>query len=83
MQAGFLPTVSVIVPAYNAARTIRMAIERLWAVTLKTLFDVTVVDDGSKDDTGDIVKRYPVRYVRQENKGPAGPTTAQCSRRAG
>ena len=36
MQAGFLPTVSVIVPAYNAARTIRMAIERLWAVTLKT-----------------------------------------------
>lgn len=72
MQAGFLPTVSVIVPAYNAARTIRMAIEALMGQDYpKDLFDVTVVDDGSKDDTGDIVKRYPVRYVRQENKGPA------------
>lgn len=37
--------------------------------------ELIVLDDGSTDHTGDIVKGYDnpnVHYVRQQNKGPAG-----------
>lgn len=72
MRVEFLPKVSVVVPAYNAAQTIVKTIRALLGQDYpKELFDVTVVDDGSTDRTGDVVKECHVRYVRQNNKGPA------------
>lgn len=72
MQADFMPKVSVIVPAYNAQRTVAMTIEALIKQDYpKDLFDITVIDDGSTDDTASIIARYPVKHARQENKGPA------------
>jgi glycosyltransferase involved in cell wall biosynthesis len=65
-------TVSVIIPAFNASKTIRAVLESLRDQDYSEPFEVIVIDDGSTDDTASLVKSFRnVRYVRQENRGPA------------
>lgn len=66
------PRVSVIIPTYNRAATIERAIDSVFAQNVP--IELIVVDDGSKDDTADIVtRRYGdrVRLIRQPNQGSA------------
>ncbi|HBK09484.1 MAG TPA: hypothetical protein DDZ81_27085 [Acetobacteraceae bacterium] len=65
-------TVSVIIPAYNAAAYVTRAVESALAQTHPPL-EILVVDDGSKDDTREVVRRMlpPVRLIEKENGGPA------------
>ena len=67
------PRVSVLIAAYNAAvfleRTLRMVLEQTFAD-----LELVVVDDGSTDGTGEIVRRAMrtdarVRLLVQENRG--------------
>ena len=63
--------VSVIIPAYNRAHTLRRSVESVLAQTYDDL-EVIVVDDGSTDSTEAVVRAIPdarVRYVRQINQG--------------
>ncbi|MEI6502137.1 MAG: glycosyltransferase family 2 protein [Armatimonadota bacterium] len=64
------PSVSVIVPAYNAAGTLTAVLEAVYAQTFPIL-EVIVVDDGSQDDTAALLReRFPqVKYVRQAQQG--------------
>ncbi len=64
---------SVIVPAYNAERTIKDCIESLLNQDYKDKYEVIVVDDGSTDDTAQIMTRYypAVKFIKQSNAGPA------------
>lgn len=64
-------TVSVIIPAYNYAQYIGECIESVLNQTQKA-DEIIVVDDDSADNTKEIVARYPVKYIWQENKGLAG-----------
>ena len=66
------PLVSVIIPTYNRAASIGEAIESALAQAYPAM-EIIVVDDGSTDDTQQIVThRYPqVRYFHQENRGVA------------
>ncbi len=64
--------VAVIIPAYNAERTIARSISSVLASTIPV--DVIVVDDGSSDSTGKIADNYAkecprVRVVHQLNAG--------------
>lgn len=64
--------ISVIVPAYNAQKTIHQSIEALLAQEYpKEHYEVIIIDDGSSDGTADVVKAYPVKYLHQRNQGPA------------
>ena len=57
-------TVSVVIPAFDAARYLREAIESVLSQTRPPL-ELIVVDDGSTDDTAAIAESYgpPVRVV--------------------
>ncbi|MCX7919057.1 MAG: sugar transferase [bacterium] len=64
--------ISVIVPAYNAETTIGECLTALLNQTIpRDRYEVIVVDDGSTDKTPEIAQQFPVRYVREENQGPA------------
>ncbi|MCT7964361.1 glycosyltransferase [Laspinema sp. D1] len=52
-----MPTISVIIPAYNAEKTIQETIESLLNQTFQD-FDVIVINDGSTDRTGEIVSNF-------------------------
>jgi len=65
--------VSVIIPAYNYARFLPLAIDSALAQTLPPL-EILVIDDGSTDNTAELVAaRYGsnpvVRYIHQANAG--------------
>ena len=66
--------VSVIVPMYNKEQKISKCLDSLINQTLREI-EIVVVDDGSKDNSAEIVKKYcekdsRVRYVKQDNQGP-------------
>ena len=65
-----MPTVSVIIPAYNRAKYVTKAIDSVLAQTY-TDYEIIVVDDGSTDNTKDVLLPYMERinYIYQENKG--------------
>jgi GT2 family glycosyltransferase len=62
------PRVSVVVCAYNASDTLDDCLDSLGRLTYPD-FEVIVVNDGSRDATGDIARRYPVRLIEVPNGG--------------
>lgn len=64
--------VSVIMPAYNCAGYVAEAIDSVLAQDYPNL-ELVIVDDGSDDDTADVIKGYSdrVRLFAQRNSGPA------------
>jgi len=69
------PKVSIVIPTYNAEETIGPLLESLLRLDYPD-FEVIVVNDGSKDGTKDVVRRYPVRLVDQPNKGASAARDA-------
>jgi glycosyltransferase involved in cell wall biosynthesis len=67
-----MPTVTAIIPTYNRASLLHRAIDSVLGQT-HPLHEVIVVDDGSLDETRQVVEKYGarVRYVRRENGGLA------------
>ncbi len=67
---GLDATVSIIVPAYNAADCIEACAAACLAQTRAPL-EVIVVDDGSQDGTAEAAARTGARVITQANAGPA------------
>jgi glycosyltransferase involved in cell wall biosynthesis len=70
--------ISVIVPAYNAERTLDACLSALTRqfVPPGMQMEIIVVDDGSVDDTAHVASRYGVRLIRQANAGPSAARNA-------
>jgi glycosyltransferase involved in cell wall biosynthesis len=66
------PLVSVVIPTYNQASYLRASIDSVLAQTYPSI-EVVVVDDGSTDETPEILDSYGgrVRAIRQTNHGAA------------
>jgi glycosyltransferase involved in cell wall biosynthesis len=63
---------SVIIPTYNAEKTLFSCLEALANQSVpKEDYEVIAIDDGSTDGTSKIAKRFDVKYIFQANKGPA------------
>jgi len=69
--------VSVIIPTYNRAGFLREALESAFAQTYQD-FELIVVDDGSDDDTREVVAGFgdQLRYLRQEHRGVSAARNA-------
>lgn len=67
--------VSVIIPCYNAEQWIGEAIESCLAQTYKSI-EIIIVDDGSTDDSLNIIKRYSDRVLFE-----SGPNRGGCHAR--
>lgn len=70
-----MPQVSIITPCYNASRFISQTIDSVLAQSF-TDWEMIIVDDGSKDDSSEIVKKYVekdsrIRLIQQPNGGSA------------
>lgn len=77
------PRVSVLIPTYNCARFLGQAIDSVLAQTFQD-FEILVVDDGSTDDTAQVVARYPrVRYIRREHCGVSASRNAAVAAATG
>ncbi|MGH9564970.1 MAG: glycosyltransferase [Candidatus Angelobacter sp.] len=67
-----MPTISIIVPPFNGAARIGSCLASLLQQTEDEPSEIIVVDDGSTDNTADVVKHFPgVRLITQANAGPA------------
>lgn len=71
-------SLTVIIPTYNRKQVLARALEGYLAQSSPQLIhELLIVDDGSSDGTESMVRRFstrsvfPIRYLRQQNKGPA------------
>lgn len=49
----------IVIPVYNEARIIAQTLHQV----LQTGYSIVVVDDGSTDGTGEVVRQFPVHYI--------------------
>jgi glycosyltransferase involved in cell wall biosynthesis len=78
------PRVSVIIPTYNRARIIEEAVDSVLAQDYKG-FELIVVDDGSTDNTSEVLARYEddIRMIFQMNKGVSAARNRGIAEAAG
>ncbi|MBR5304978.1 MAG: DUF4422 domain-containing protein [Candidatus Gastranaerophilales bacterium] len=79
--------VSIIIPVYNAERTLPRCLEAILKQTYKD-FEAICVNDGSKDNSFQILQKYSkldsrIKIFNQENSGPAKTRNFAISKACG
>ena len=73
---GAFELLTIVVPVFNEAATIRMSLERLLKVQLPLPVDIVVVDDGSTDgsltEIRDLEENQQIRVLRHDNNRGKG-----------
>lgn len=72
------PYLSIVIPTWNRADTLLRVLGSLGRQIDAPSFEVIIVNDGSTDDTAELISRalaerlfpYPIRFESQENSGP-------------
>ena len=63
-----MPKFSIIIPVYNVEKYIKKCLDSVFNQSFKD-YEVIVVNDGTKDNSMDIVKKYDVKTINQDNQG--------------
>lgn len=72
MEERASPFVSVIIPVLNEERVIRECLTSLVELDYPPeCLEILVVDNGSTDRTAETINSFPVRYLREERRGPS------------
>lgn len=61
--------VSVVIPTYNRAHLLVECLSSVLSQSFRD-FEIIVIDDGSTDNTREMISTLPVTYIWQENQGP-------------
>ena len=80
-----VPKVSVLIPCCNAGRYIGETLDSVFRQTWENL-EVIVVDDGSTDDSAEVIGRFTgprMTFIRQENRGQTAALNVAAARAAG
>ena len=80
MSSSYLPKISVIMPVYNAEKSLSRSVESVLSQSYENL-ELILVDDGSRDDSLRICREYEqadprVQVISQKNAGPAAARNA-------
>lgn len=77
-------SISIIIPTFNGARRIGKCLDSLRYQARQRNAEILVVDDGSTDNTAEVVRRYSgVRLIQQANAGPAAARNRGASEASG
>ena len=80
-----MPQLSVIIPAYNEAKTLKQILEKIESVNIDK--DIIVVDNGSTDESSKIlreVKYYNLKLIHHtSNRGKGGAILTGLSQASG
>ena len=61
---------SIVIPVYNEEKGIKKTLGKLVSLKLHDLYEIIVVDDGSTDETNNVVREFPVKLLAHRvNKG--------------
>lgn len=88
-QKGSQPLISVIIPVYNAEKTIARCLDSLLSQTIADQIEIIAIDDGSTDGSWSILKQYQidhkerVKVIRQTNAGPSAARNRGLARALG
>lgn len=64
---------SVIIPNYNKEKYVKECLDSIFNQTLsKDMYEVIVIDDGSTDNSLDIIKKYDVKLLKTNRKRAGG-----------
>lgn len=77
------PLISVVIPTFNRAWILKEAIDSVLAQTCRN-YELIVVDDGSTDDTGMLLKGFEdIIVIHQENRGVSAARNKGIARASG
>jgi glycosyltransferase involved in cell wall biosynthesis len=78
-----IPKITVIIPTYDAARTLADCLRSVFASQYPN-YEVIVVDDGSRDDSAAIAQQFPCHLVRlPKNVGASQAKNAGAAQATG
>ena len=62
------PKFSIIVPVYNTEKYLKRCLDSIKSQSFKD-YEVIIVNDGSTDNSSDIISKYSYKVINQENQG--------------
>lgn len=68
---------SIIIPVYNAALSINRTLDSIFKQETQYTYEVILVDDGSKDNSIEVIKGRPEKNIILLTQQNAGPSAAR------